>query len=112
MAFSINNYPHCFGDLDIVFPMSKNGLRVSPKTCLACEHKTSCLRNALQNSKKGNDVKQEHVDRAYESGMIGFWERWSRKKSLNRQTQNKLQRKRRHSFWQLLKNKWLPNNKL
>jgi len=104
--------PNCFGDLDIVFPKNINGLRVSPETCLACELKTSCLRDAIQNSTKGNDIKHEHVDRAYESGMIGFWERWSRKKTLNRLTQNKLPRKRRQSVWQLFKNKWLPNNPL
>jgi len=112
MAFYQIKYPQCFGDLDIVFPMNENGLRMSPKTCLACDHKTTCLRDALQKSKKGNVVKHEQVDRAYESGMIGFWERWSRKKSLNRRTQNKLQRKRPYSFWQLLKNKLLSNKKL
>jgi len=112
MTFYKNKYPKCFGDLDIVFPMNENGLRMSPETCLACEHKTSCLRDALQNSKKGTDVKHEHVDRAYEFGMIGFWERWSRKKALNRQTQKKFKRKKRHSFWQLLKGKLLSNKKL
>jgi len=109
MAFYKDNYPDCFGDLDIVFPMNETGFRMSPEKCLACEYKTSCLRNALQHTNKGNKVKNEHVDRAYESGMISFWERWSRKKSLNRQAHHKLQRKKRLSFWQLLKNKWLSH---
>jgi hypothetical protein len=110
MSYDKNIYPSCFGDLDIVFPMNDNGLRMSSETCLACEHKTSCLRYALQNSRKGHDAKHEHVNRAYESGMIGFWERWSRKKYLNQYAQKKQHQKRRHSFWQLLKNKWLPHN--
>lgn len=110
MPFYKNEHPNCFGDLDIVFPMNENGLRMSPETCLACEHKTICLRDALQNSQKGHDVKHEHVDRAYESGMIGFWERWSRKKSLNRYTQDKRKPKKRHSFWNVLKTRWLSHN--
>jgi hypothetical protein len=109
MAFYKDHHLDCFGNLDIVFPMNENGFRMSPDHCLACEHKTSCLREALQNTQKGNEVKGEYVDRAYESGMISFWERWSRKKSLNRLTQNKFHRKKRHSFWQHLKNKWLPH---
>jgi hypothetical protein len=30
----------------------------------------------------GITVRQEMVDRAYASGMVGFFERWSRKKAL------------------------------
>lgn len=32
----------------------------------------------------GLKVREESVDRAYESRMIGFFERWSRKKDLRR----------------------------
>ena len=32
----------------------------------------------------GLTVHEELVDRAYESGMIGFLSRWSKKKDLNR----------------------------
>jgi hypothetical protein len=33
--------------------------------------------------KDGIIVRQEMVDRAYASGTVGFFERWSRKKALN-----------------------------
>jgi hypothetical protein len=32
----------------------------------------------------GLKVREEFVDRAYESGMIGFLDRWSKKKDLSR----------------------------
>jgi len=32
----------------------------------------------------GLKVKDEFIDRAYESKMIGFLERWSKKKDINR----------------------------
>jgi len=34
---------------------------------------------------EGLTVKEETVDRAYASGVIGFWTRWSRKKALTRE---------------------------
>ncbi|MBF0449358.1 MAG: hypothetical protein HQK75_01505 [Candidatus Magnetomorum sp.] len=86
--------PECFSDMDTVFPMTETGLRMSPQTCMACEQKTLCLREAIQNGQKGVDVQQENVDRAYQSGVIGFWSRWSRKKILHRQTQKRLQPKK------------------
>ena len=75
-------YPECFGNLQKVFPMGKDGLRHTPEDCFACLQKTKCLRSAIQ-SKDGLKVKEEHLDRAYNSGMIGFVERWSRKKRLS-----------------------------
>lgn len=39
--------------------------------------------------KGGLTVREEIVDRAYASGMVGFFERWSRKKALNTQKQRK-----------------------
>ena len=74
--------PDCFGDLDTVFPQGEDGLRHSPTTCLACPHKTECLRAAMQGG-KGLRVREEKVDRAYESGMLSFFERWSKKKELD-----------------------------
>lgn len=74
--------PGCFGDLETVFPMGSDGLRVSPDSCINdCGHKTDCLRSALQGV-KGGSVKEEMLDREYESGAVGFLERWSRKKAL------------------------------
>jgi hypothetical protein len=76
-------YPSCFGVIDSVFPKKENGLRITPDKCLACYHKTECLKSAIQGP-GGLKVKDEFVDRAYESKMIGFLERWSKKKDINR----------------------------
>ena len=76
--------PQCFAKLDTVFPMGKDGLRATPDTCLVCPHKTDCLRKAIQ-GKDGLKVREERIDRAYHSGMIGFFERWSKKKAISRQ---------------------------
>ncbi len=76
-------YPSCFGILDRVFPIGEDGLRTSPEACLECIYKTKCLRSAMAGS-GGLTVHEELVDRAYESGMIGFLGRWSKKKDLNR----------------------------
>ena len=74
-------HPSCFGVLDHVFPKGKDGLRNTPENCFACLHKTECLRSAIKGT-EGVKVKEEMVDRAYDSGVIGFLERWSRKKGL------------------------------
>jgi len=76
-------YPACFGNLKKVFPMGKDDLRHTPQECLPCLHKTYCLRAAIQ-GKDGLEVKEEHLDRAYNSGMVGFFERWSKKKDFHR----------------------------
>ncbi len=73
--------PECFGDLDTVFPLRADGLRASPTRCLCCAHKTPCLKTAMQ-SKAAVAVKSEKLERAYSAGLIGFFERWSRRKAL------------------------------
>jgi hypothetical protein len=78
--------PSCFGDLKTVFPMTKSGLRDTPLACLACVFKTECLRAAMDGA-GGLDVRREAVDRAYAAGMMSFFQRWSRRKSLFRQKQ-------------------------
>ncbi|MEZ4550265.1 MAG: hypothetical protein R2860_07980 [Desulfobacterales bacterium] len=75
--------PDCFGNLDIVFPMRSHGLRASPETCIMCPHKTECLRAAMKNP-KGAEVREEMVDRAYDSGNMGFLQRWSKRKYLHK----------------------------
>lgn len=80
--------PVCFADLDTVFPMRPDGLRATPTQCLCCVHKTACLRAAMARS-GGVGVRQEMVDRAYQSGVMGFFERWSKKKALDRQSKTK-----------------------
>jgi len=79
-----NKQPECFAQLETVFPMGKDGLRNTPDTCLACLHKTECLRAAVK-GRDGLKVREEQIHRAYDSGMIGFLERWSKKKAIDRQ---------------------------
>ena len=76
--------PYCFGKLENVFPLSKDGLRHTPESCMPCLYKTECLRTAVS-QKQGLVVHEEKVDRAYAAGTIGFFERWSRRKSLHQQ---------------------------
>ena len=80
--------PGCFGDLSIVFPLGRDGLRHTPRGCMICVYKTECLRTAMRRP-QGLEVREEAVDRAYNSGMIGFLDRWSRKKELHRKRQAK-----------------------
>lgn len=73
----------CFGQLDKVFPMQPDGLRKTPEACLACPDKTACLRAAI-NSAEGVRLHAEKINRAYDSGNMGFWERWLRRKTLKK----------------------------
>jgi len=75
--------PACFGNLEIVFPKTDDGLRHSPESCMPCFYKTKCLKKAME-GQDGLKVKEENTDRAYESGTIGFFERWSKKKALQK----------------------------
>lgn len=78
-----NKHPRCFGELETVFPMGKHGLRETPESCRLCFCKTRCLRAAMEKS-GGLKVREETLDRAYEAGMITFWQRWSKKKDIRR----------------------------
>ncbi len=75
--------PSCFGDLNTVFPLRSDGLRVTPVECLQCAHKTKCLRAAMGRS-SGFRVREEMIERAYRGGLMGFFQRWSQKKSIHR----------------------------
>ncbi|MGD2037588.1 MAG: hypothetical protein PVH28_06855 [Desulfobacterales bacterium] len=75
--------PYCFGKLDNVFPLGKDGLRHTPESCMVCFCKTECLREAVTGP-EGIQVHEEQIMRAYNSGTISFFERWSRKKALGR----------------------------
>lgn len=83
MSEESNNHPECYGNLDTVFPLREDGLRVSPIECLQCIHKTECLRKALGDA-AGYSVREEMIDRAYRGGVIGFFQRWSQKKTIHR----------------------------
>lgn len=78
--------PYCFGVLDSVFPMGPDDFRQTPESCFVCRYKTACLKTAMSQS-DGIRAREESVDRAYRSGMISFWERWSQKKVLQRRIQ-------------------------
>ena len=83
----VNFKKPCFGQLETVFPLQEDGLRESPVECLDCPDKTSCLRAAISGS-QGPTLAEERVDRAYQAGVMGFFERWSKKKSLKQQQES------------------------
>ncbi|MBU0987999.1 MAG: hypothetical protein KKH68_12190 [Proteobacteria bacterium] len=93
-----NKLLSCFGKLEAVFPVGQDGLRETPESCMACVDKTACLKSAVAGA-DGLKVQEEGVDRAYASGMITFFQRWSRKKQLRHQVQamNQGQLSRRES---------------
>jgi hypothetical protein len=76
--------PDCFGQLEKVFPPGEDGLRTSPDQCMKCVFSTSCLRAAI-GSPEGLGLQEEKVDQAYEHGLIGTLERWSRKKLIRKE---------------------------
>lgn len=80
--------PVCFGELDIVFPKGRDGLRITPESCLACGNKTECLRTAVEGA-GGLKIQEELVDRAYGSGTMSFIKRWSKKKDIKRRLEKK-----------------------
>ncbi|MBN1931571.1 MAG: hypothetical protein JW786_08200 [Desulfobacterales bacterium] len=82
-------YPSCFGILENVFPKGEDGFRNTPSACSTCSHKTECLRAAMEGI-GGLKMQEEYLDRAYSGGMIGFLERWSKKKDLNRRIKEKI----------------------
>ncbi len=79
-----NKLPDCFGILDEVFPLRPDGFRSSPGRCMSrCDLKTKCLKKAMEGG-EGLKTQEELIDRGYESGMVSFLERWSKKKHLRR----------------------------
>ena len=93
MSDTNSEHPECFGQLDTVFPVDKEGIRTSPPECMRCPLAKSCLQAAMR-SPEGLEVQEEKVDQAYRYGLIGKLERWSRKK-LIRQEMDALTLKRR-----------------
>jgi len=79
MKSDSSEHPACFGVLEQVFPKCAEGLRQTPERCMNCAHKVACLREAVSGP-DGNRVREEVIDRAYGSGVISFFERWSKKK--------------------------------
>lgn len=93
-----NKKPECFGDLDIVFPMTEEGYRKTPDNCLKnCPFKKECICIALD-SQKGIETKSEMIDASYESGNMNFFSRWARKKTIEN-----LKKREKRSFGFFLK---------
>lgn len=88
--------PFCFGKLERVFPMGEQGLRETPESCFPCIFRVECLRSAMEQA-EGLTVREETVDRAYTAGVIGFWARWSKKKTLRQEMEKRQKEKRSQS---------------
>ncbi len=86
--------PECFGDLDTVFPVGEEGIRTSPPECMKCPHAKSCLQAAIR-SPEGLKLQEEKVDQAYEYGLIGKIERWSKKKLIRQEIEALTSREKR-----------------
>jgi len=76
----------CFGILENVFPMGKEGLREVVPTCFDCLEKKDCLQTAL-NSPEGLVFRSEVLDRSPADGLTGWFKKWSERKTLNRKLQ-------------------------
>ncbi|MDY6954939.1 MAG: hypothetical protein SWE60_25845 [Thermodesulfobacteriota bacterium] len=79
MPHADDERPDCFGELDTVFPMGEEGIRTTPPACMKCPHVKSCIQTAMRGP-EGLKLEEARIDRAYEYGLIGKLERWSRKK--------------------------------
>ncbi|PIP36091.1 MAG: hypothetical protein COS92_04930 [Desulfobacterales bacterium CG07_land_8_20_14_0_80_52_14] len=88
--------PFCFGKLECVFPMGSQGFRETPESCFPCIFRVECLRSAMDQV-EGLTVREETVDRAYSCGVIGFWARWSKKKSLRQEMEKRHREKKSKS---------------
>ena len=91
-------YPYCFGKLDNVFPLAKDGLRHTPESCMVCFCKTECLREAVKGP-DGIKVEEERVKRAYGSGTISFFERWSKRNLWSAKKRVAAKHRRLNYFW-------------
>lgn len=73
----------CFGILDKVFPMGREGLREIVPSCFDCPDRRSCLQAALE-TEEGFELRSEALDRSSSGGLVGRLRRWSEKKELSR----------------------------
>jgi len=79
----VENRKDCFGILNNVFPVGKDGLRETVPECFDCPDKKECMQAALA-TKEGLSFRGELVDRAAAGGLLGRIRRWSEKKTLGR----------------------------
>jgi len=73
----------CFGILDKVFPMGREGLREVVPDCFECPHRKECLQAALL-TEEGFELRSRVLDRSSAGGLVGRLRRWSEKKELSR----------------------------
>ncbi|MFC1494035.1 hypothetical protein ACFL6W_02035 [Thermodesulfobacteriota bacterium] len=73
----------CFGILDKVFPVGKEGLREVPQDCFDCDDRMPCLKKAI-NTEEGYKMRSDNLERIPREGIMGRIKRWSQKKELSR----------------------------
>ena len=78
----------CFGDLEKVFPMGEDGFRISPPECMECPMVKPCIQAAMRGA-EGLKEEEKRIDRAYRCGLIGTFERWSKKKLIRKKIEDK-----------------------
>jgi len=78
----------CFGILNNVFPMGKNGLREIVPHCFGCPDRKRCLQTSLA-TKDGLNLRDGLLERSSGNGLTGWLRRWSEKKELSRLMQQK-----------------------
>ena len=88
-----NEKKECFGILEKVFPMGKDGLREIVPECFQCPGKKECLQAAL-NTREGLEFRSGLLERSSTSGLTGRLRRWSEKKALSRQMKPGKKRKK------------------
>lgn len=74
---------NCFGILDKVFPMGREGLREIAPGCFECPQRKECLQAALR-TKEGLELRSQALYRASGKGLVARLKRWSEKKELSR----------------------------
>lgn len=83
----------CFGILNNVFPLGKEGLREVVPSCFDCSDRVACLKEAL-NTEQGLIFRSEVINRYTSRGLAGWLRRWSEKKDINRRLKQKRGEKR------------------
>lgn len=75
-------HPHCYGQLEKVFPVSSEGLREVRDLCWNCALRVECLRQAMADPQQHRAISEERArrDAAPAGGVAGFLQRWSRLK--------------------------------
>jgi|LGOV01.1.fsa_nt_gb hypothetical protein len=84
MTENEKDLPECFAQLNKVFPVGEEGIRTTPSECMKCPLVKPCIQAAMRGH-EGLKLEGDRVDRAYEYGLIGKLERWSKKKLIHQQ---------------------------